>query len=643
VRSWLRGREPGGDPDDPGGDSERPTEGDGSPLSRWLAPTGATQIDQIELSDVRDGWTPERAGETPLVAMMALVRAVGVVDPVLLRPGAEGGFEVVTGHRTVAAARAVGYDRVPAVVREMDEVHALVALALDGTATGRMTERGATELMDRLRAAGMDDDAAVAELLGALGFEAPVAPAAPAPVAPAAPPVPEPVAAAAEPEPELQPVPAAPEPQPEPVAAAPEPEPEPAAAAPEPEPEPVPAAAEPELEPVPAAPEPEPEPVATAPEQEPEPVAAAAEPEPELQPVPAAPPPELEPVAAAPEPELEPAAAAPEPEPELQPVPAAPEPEPVAMAPESELESVAAAPEPELAPVAAGHEAEPIAAGHEPEPEPVAAAPEPAPEPVAPEPEPQLQPVAAVPELEPVPEPVAAAAAAAPSMPPPPAPRRHPPSGGRWVPMPAGMPRLARLSTAFADAPRMLRLLAAERYTGVVELAGPEGRRDLLAFLEGGCVATSVEEEGRLVEGPLRLPGPDRGPMVEINVRPHAPPIIVALALAMRSPALLTGLHASFVRLPGLLEVLARDRADAACVVSTPYGAGVILLAGGVPVAAYARRLGEAPGEVAETTDTAAVAGLLASGEGEVDVHRGSPPPPLELEAIIAAAALETG
>jgi hypothetical protein len=209
--------------------------------------------------------------------------------------------------------------------------------------------------------------------------------------------------------------------------------------------------------------------------------------------------------------------------------------------------------------------------------------------------------------------------------------------------MPAGMPRLARLSTAFADAPRMLRLLAAERYTGVVELAGPDLRRDVLAFLEGGCVATSVEEEGQVVEGPLRLPGPDRGPMVEINVRPHAAPIMVALALAMRSPALLTGLHASFVRLPGLLQVLARERADAACVVSTPMGAGVILLAGGLPVAAYARRLGEAPGEVAETTDTSAVAGLLASGEGEVDVHRGSPPPPLDLESIIAAAALEMG
>jgi hypothetical protein len=203
------------------------------------------------------------------------------------------------------------------------------------------------------------------------------------------------------------------------------------------------------------------------------------------------------------------------------------------------------------------------------------------------------------------------------------------------------MPRLARLSSAFADTPRMLRLLAADRYTGVVELTGRDGRRDVLAFLEGGCLATTVEEEGRTVDKPLRLPGPERGPVVEINVRPHAGPIVVALALALRSPALLTGLHASFVRLPGLLEVLARDRADAACVVSTPVGSGVILLAGGMPVAAYARRLGESPGEVAETTDTTAVADLLASGEGEVDVHRGPSPPPLDLEALIAAASVE--
>ena len=454
MRSWLRGQEPGGDPDDAGEGNASPVEGDDSPLSRWLAPSATTQIDQIELASMRDGWTPERVGETPLAAMMVLVRTVGVVDPVLLRPLAGGDYEVVTGHRVVAAARAVGYERVPAVVRELDDAHALVALALDGTATGRITERGATELIERLRAAGMDDEAAIHDILSSLGHE------------------------------------------PEAVAAAPEPEAEP--------------------EPVPAAPEPEPEP--------------------------------------------EPVAAAPEPEPEPEPVAAVPEPEP--------------------------------------EPEPVAAPP----------------PVFVPPARPPL------------------------PGRGRWVPLPAGMPRLARLSSAFADTPRMLRLLAADHYTGVVELTGRDGRRDVLAFLDGGLLATSVEEEGSPVDKALRLPGPERGPVVEINVRPHAAPIVVALAIALRSPALLTGLHASFVRLPGLLEVLARDRADAACVVSTPVGSGVILLASGTPVAAYARRLGEGPGEVAETTDTSAVAELLASGEGEVDVHRGPTPAAMDLEALITAA-----
>ena len=478
MRSWLRGQEPGGDPDDSGEGDASSVEGDDSPLSRWLAPSVTTQIDQIDLSTMRDGWTPERVGETPLAAMMVLVRTVGVVDPVLVRPVPDGGYEVVTGHRVVAAARAVGYERVPAVVRDLDDAHALVALALDGTATGRITERGAGELLERLRAAGMDDEAAIHDILASLGLAPPEE--APAPAAAAAEPEPEPVAAALEPEPE-----------PEPVAAAPEPEPEPVAAAPEPEPEPEPVAAAPE-------PEPEPEPVATAPEPEPEPVAA---------------------------------------------------------------------------------------------------------------------PVVVPPARPPV------------------------PGRGRWVPLPAGMPRLARLSSAFADTARMLRLLAADHYTGVVELTGKDGRRDVLAFLDGGLLATSVEEEGAPVDRALRLPGPDRGPVVEINVRPHAAPIVAALAIALRSPALLTGLHASFVRVPGLLEVLARDRADAAIVVTSPVGSGVVLLASGTPVAAYARRLGEGPGEVAETTDTSAVTDLLASGEGEVDVHRGPTPAPMDLESLITASA----
>ena len=462
------------------------------PLERWLAPTLASQVDHVDVAGIVESWTPERVGELPLAASVALLRAVGVVDPVLLRPLPGGRYEAVTGHRTVAAARLAGVERIPAVVREMDDARALMALALDGSATGRITAAGASELQRKLRAAGLSDERVIEELLATIV------------VAPA------------------EEIPAPPEPEPAPE--------------PEPVPEPVEAAA--------AAPAPLPEPAASLP--------AA----PEAGPVP-------EPVAAAAAPDAVPAS-----------------PRANGDAPRETLEPAAVA------------GASPVAEV----PEPPAPAPSPLPVPV-PEPEPQA---------------------------------------AQWLPLPAGAPRLGKLSSAFADTPRLLRLLAGDAFTGTVELAGGDGREEALTFLDGGCLAVTVTASGRRVDAPLRLPSPDDGPVVEITVRPHPAPVAVALALALRSPARLVGLHASFLHLPGLLATLEREEVDAACVVHAPAGEGVILLAAGTPVAAYARRAGEGPGETAETTDVEAVAGLLAGGEGTVDVHVGPLPPALDLEELIA-------
>ena len=396
--------------------SDEPQEG--SSLAGWLAPTQSSPIDQVDLADIEEGWAPGRVDALPLSAAVAVIRSVGIVDPVLLRPATGGRFELVAGHRVVAAAREAGMNRIPAVVRAMDDGAALMALALDGTASGRVSAADADELRRRMAAAGVDAED-VDDVMAAV-----------------------PIAV-----------------EPEPVAA------------------------------------------------EPEPVAA--------------------------------------------------EPEPVAVEPE---------------PVAVGA----IAGAEQAE--------------------------------------------------------------SRWVPLPAGRPRLARLSSAFADAPRMLRLLTADGFTGTVELAGSDGRRDSVTFLEGACIATTVEEGDRRTGASLRLPAPDRGPTVEITVRPHPAPVVIALALALRAPARLVGLHAAFLDLPGLLESLSRRGSDAAVVVSSPRGAGVVLISGGEPIAAYARREGEEPGESAETTDFAAVADLLAGGEGEVDVHDGPLVAPLNLEEVIAAA-----
>ena len=374
-------------------------------MTRWLAPTTSSRVDHVELSAIDPGWEPERTGESPIEPALAAIRAVGVLEPVLLRPRGDR-YELVTGHRTLRAARAAGLGRLPAVVREMGDAAALMALALDGSASGSISDGGRVEFARRLHGSGVPADE-VEDLLAALQA---------APV--------------------------------------------------------------------------------TAPRQR---------------------------------------------------RPAAPGPAPVVA---------------ETPPAPAG-------------------------------------------------------------------------SGHRWTPLPGGPPLLSGVSSAFVDVPRLLAVLAAEGFTGTVELRGPDRRDDVVIFIAGRCYATVVEENGSQVERELRLPAPGRLPELEVTTRPQPPPVAAGLVMALRMPPRLQGLHASFFHLDRLLAVLGGDRADGACVVTAPRGSGVILLAAGAPVAAYARRPGERPGSEPEGLEVEPVAELLALGAGEVDVHDGPLPPPLPLEGLI--------
>jgi ParB family chromosome partitioning protein len=50
--------------------------------------------------------------------MVESIRANGVLLPIVVRPAADGKYEILSGHNRVAASREAGYDSVPAVVRE---------------------------------------------------------------------------------------------------------------------------------------------------------------------------------------------------------------------------------------------------------------------------------------------------------------------------------------------------------------------------------------------------------------------------------------------------------------------------------------------------------------------------------------------
>jgi len=61
--------------------------------------------------------------------MVNSVQNNGVLTPIIVRPGAEQGqFEIISGHNRVEAARLAGLTEVPAIIREMDNETAIVAM-----------------------------------------------------------------------------------------------------------------------------------------------------------------------------------------------------------------------------------------------------------------------------------------------------------------------------------------------------------------------------------------------------------------------------------------------------------------------------------------------------------------------------------
>jgi len=56
------------------------------------------------------------------------IRENGVINPVLVRPDDEGTYEMISGHRRLHAAKRVGLQKIPAIVKEMTNDDAVVAM-----------------------------------------------------------------------------------------------------------------------------------------------------------------------------------------------------------------------------------------------------------------------------------------------------------------------------------------------------------------------------------------------------------------------------------------------------------------------------------------------------------------------------------
>jgi len=67
----------------------------------------------------------KRFDEQTLVALAESLKERGVLQPVLVRPVAEGRFELVAGERRWRAARLAGLDEIPAIVRDRGDAESL--------------------------------------------------------------------------------------------------------------------------------------------------------------------------------------------------------------------------------------------------------------------------------------------------------------------------------------------------------------------------------------------------------------------------------------------------------------------------------------------------------------------------------------
>ena len=60
--------------------------------------------------------------------MIESIRKVGAITPALARPVPDGGYELISGHRRLAACQVLGIETMPVIVREMTDDEAVIAM-----------------------------------------------------------------------------------------------------------------------------------------------------------------------------------------------------------------------------------------------------------------------------------------------------------------------------------------------------------------------------------------------------------------------------------------------------------------------------------------------------------------------------------
>ena len=89
-----------------------------------------TDIRMIPLSELHDfnGHPFKVENDMALFELMQSIEKEGVIVPALARPKADGGYELIAGHRRKAACKWEGLDCMPVVIRDLDDNQSVIAM-----------------------------------------------------------------------------------------------------------------------------------------------------------------------------------------------------------------------------------------------------------------------------------------------------------------------------------------------------------------------------------------------------------------------------------------------------------------------------------------------------------------------------------
>jgi ParB/RepB/Spo0J family partition protein len=109
-----------------------------------------SQIIEIPLEQIVTGRANVRKHIGNLEELKESIRALGVLQPILVRPLVNGRYEVVAGARRVAAAREIGLATIPAVVQQLENGDALIVSLTENIQRGNLDIDEEAEAYQRL-------------------------------------------------------------------------------------------------------------------------------------------------------------------------------------------------------------------------------------------------------------------------------------------------------------------------------------------------------------------------------------------------------------------------------------------------------------------------------------------------------------